>query len=270
MIFLIFLSIFILGAAIGSFLNVLIGRLPKGEKITGRSHCDHCRKKLRWYDLIPILSFFILDRKCRYCHKKLSWQYPIVEIITGISFVLITNYQIPITRQFSNIRSLGNWSLFGYWLLVIGLLSSFIVIFFSDLNYHLISDYVLITLFIFSFFYKLFNNVTIQQFSNFFLSGLIVALPIFLIYYFSKERAMGLGDVYLSTIIGFLLGWKRGYLALYIAVITGAIFGLVLIVLKKKKLQSKIAFGPFIVIGTIVMLFWGEKIMEIIKKIYGF
>jgi leader peptidase (prepilin peptidase)/N-methyltransferase len=81
---------------------------------------------------------------------------------------------------------------------------------------------------------------------------------------------MGLGDVYLSAIIGFLLGWKAGFMALYIAFITGAIFGLILMVLHKKKLKSKIPFGPFLVIGTITMLFWGEKIFGIIKKIYGF
>ena len=81
---------------------------------------------------------------------------------------------------------------------------------------------------------------------------------------------MGLGDVYLSAIIGFLLGWKAGLFALYIAFITGAIFGLIAIIFKNKKLKSKIAFGPFLVIGIVVMLFWGEKIVEMIKKIYGF
>lgn len=81
---------------------------------------------------------------------------------------------------------------------------------------------------------------------------------------------MGLGDVYLSAIMGFLLGWKAGLFALYIAFITGAIFGLIAIIFKNKKLKSKIAFGPFLVIGMVVMLFWGEKILEIIRKMYGF
>jgi len=101
------------------------------------------------------------------------------------------------------------------------------------------------------------------------LSGLIVCLPIFLVYFISKERAMGLGDVYLTAIMGFLLGWQKGFLALYIAFVTGAIFGLIIILFKHRKLKSKIAFGPFLVIGTVVMLFWGERILEIIKKIYG-
>ena len=81
---------------------------------------------------------------------------------------------------------------------------------------------------------------------------------------------MGLGDVYLSAIMGFLFGWQAGFLALYIAFIAGAVFGITLIIFGKKKLKSKVAFGPFLVIGTVIMLFWGEKIMEMIKRIYGF
>ncbi len=80
---------------------------------------------------------------------------------------------------------------------------------------------------------------------------------------------MGLGDVFLAFNIGFLLGWQSGFLALYIAFVTGAMVGVVLLILKRKKIKSKIAFGPFLVIGTVIMLFWGEKILEVIKRIYG-
>lgn len=243
--------IFILGASIGSFLNVLIDRLPNGEPITGRSHCDHCKKKLSWLDLFPICSFILLKGKSRCCHKKLSWQYPLVEMITGLSFLLIFN------SKFLIFNTLILW----------GITSSLIVIFFSDLKYHLISDYILIVLAIFSWLY---HWQDISRLMFFLVSGAIVAFPIFLLYYLSKERAMGLGDVYLSAIIGFLLGWKEGFLALYIAFVTGAIFGLILIITRKKKIKSKIALGPFIVLGTVIMMFWGEKIFGIIEKIYGF
>jgi len=128
-----------------------------------------------------------------------------------------------------------------------------------------------LALFVFTLVFNLTTNFNeFQRIStNFILSGLVVALPIFLIYFISRERAMGLGDVYLSAIMGFLLGWQAGFIALYIAFVTGAIFGLFVIIFKNKKLKSKIAFGPFLVIGTVVMLFWGERILEIIKKIYG-
>lgn len=252
------LAVFILGSAIGSFLNVLIDRLPRDESINGRSHCDHCKKKIAWYDLIPVFSFFILNGKTRCCHKKLSFQYPLIEFVTGCIFVLVSKdspYIESLTRT----------------VLILSILSSLIVIFVSDLKYHLISDYILLALFVFSLIFHLTNSNQFQLIlTNFIPSGLIVTLPIFLIYFISKERAMGLGDVYLSAIMGFLLGWQAGFFALYIAFVTGAIFGLLLIFLKRKKIKSKISFGPFLVIGTVVMLFWGEKIMEMIKRVYGY
>lgn len=249
--------IFIIGASIGSFLNVLIDRLPKDEGIIGRSHCDFCGRKIAWYDLMPVFSFFILKGKTRCCHKKLSWQYPIVEVITGVIFIIVIKdgpYIESLTRS----------------VLILSILSCLIVIFVSDFKYHLISDYILLALFVFSVLYHLAINFNLfQLISIYFLSGLIVALPIFLIYFLSRERAMGLGDVFLAANMGFLLGWEAGFMALYIAFITGAIFGLIIILLKHKKLKSKIAFGPFLVIGTVVMLFWGERILEVVKKMYG-
>ncbi len=256
--------IFIFGTAVGSFLNVLIDRLPKDESINGRSHCDYCRKKIAWYDMFPVLSFFILGGKSRCCKKKLSWQYPLIEIITGISFLLIFNFKFQISNQFLILNFITLISYFG-------LISCLIVIFVSDLKNHLISDYILLALFTFSLLFHLTNSNQFQLFlTNFIPSALIVALPIFLIYFISKEKAMGLGDVYLVAIMGFLLGWKAGYIALYIAFVTGAIFGLIAILLKNKKLKSKVAFGPFLVIGTVTMLFWGGKILEMIMKIYSF
>jgi len=255
------LAIFIFGASIGSFLNVLIDRLPKNEEINDRSHCDFCGKKIAWYDLFPIISFFVLGGKSRCCGKRLSFQYPLVEILTGLVFVIIWTFSFsPIILS----TAVGK-------IIILGIVSCLIVIFVSDLKYHLISDYILLTLFVFSLFYHLTTNFNLfQLISIYFLSGIIVTFPIWLIYFLSKERAMGLGDVFLALNIGFLLGWQAGFLALYIAFVTGAIFGLFLILLKRKKIKSKISFGPFLVIGTVIMLFWGEKIMEIIKKIYGF
>jgi len=258
MTYLISFTVFIFGSSIGSFLNVLIDRLPKEESINGRSHCDYCKKKIAWYDLFPIISFFILGGRTRCCHKKLSWQYPAVEIITGLVFVGVIKDGPYLGASF--IRSV----------LISGIISTLIVIFVSDLKYHLISDYILLVLFVFSVIYHLLSTVSIFLFLYFFISSLIVGFPIFLIYFISKEKAMGLGDVYLSAIMGFLFGWKAGLLALYIAFVTGAIFGLLLILLKNKKLKSKIAFGPFLVIGTTIMLFYGDKVWKLISSIYRY
>ena len=254
------LFIFILGAAIGSFLNVLIERLAHDESINGRSHCDFCKHKLAWYDLIPILSFLLLGARCRYCHKKLSWQYIAMEVLTGIIFVLIYNFQFTIFSENLKYQILN---LMIMW----GMASCAIVIFFSDLKYQLISDYLLIAFFIFSI---LFHFQQVSQLPVYVLSGLIVALPIFLLFYLSKERAMGLGDVYLAGIIGVILGWQAGLIALYISFIIGAVIGLILILIKNKKMKSKVAFGPFLIIGLIIMMYYQPQIFALLHRIYKF
>ncbi|MCX7881376.1 MAG: prepilin peptidase [Patescibacteria group bacterium] len=273
MIYFLSFTIFILGLSVGSFLNVLIDRLPKGEPITGRSHCDYCKKKLTGIDLIPIVSFFILKGKSRCCHKKLSFQYPLVEIITGISYLLIFNFQFKIDNQFS-IFSFQFLSLISLW----GVVSCLIVIFFSDLKYRLISDYILWSFFGFSLIYKInelflkqsftFDEI-LKQIENDIISTSLIGLPIFLLYYFSKEKAMGLGDVYLAAIIGYFLGWKKGFLALYLAFLTGGIISLFLILLGRKKIKSKIAFGPFLIWGMMLAWYWEEKIFQWLSRFYG-
>ena len=263
--YLIYFFIFLLGASIGSFLNVLIDRLPQEKKITGRSVCDFCQHQLSWYDLIPILSFFLLKGHCRYCRKKISFQYPLVEILTGLMFIFVFLIYVK------NIQEISIWQ---NWLVILslwGIFSCFIVIFFSDVKYHLISVYILWALFGFSFFLKFYYHSTeiLKQFQIDIFSSLIVAFPIWLIYFLSKEKAMGLGDVYLAAILGFLLGWQKGFLALYISFVLGGITGLFLILFGRKKLKSKIAFGPFLVVGAFLMLFFGEGILQWVMRIYG-
>lgn len=255
----IFLSSFFLvfGASIGSFLNVLIDRLPNDQGIHGRSKCDYCGKKIAWYDLFPVFSYFILGGKCRHCKKKLSFQYPLIEVLTGIIFLLV----------FLSGKGSSYWGLFA----LLGIVSSLIVIFVSDLKYHLISDYLLGSLAIFSFVFHLTNLVSWQFIlKEQVASALIVSLPIFLIYFLSHEKAMGLGDVYLTAIMGFLLGWRAGFLALYFAFVTGAIIGIILLIRHKKKIKSRIPFGPFLVAGTVLMIFWGDKALDLVRSIYGF
>ncbi len=254
--------IFLFGSAIGSFLNVLIDRLSENQSIMGRSHCDFCGKKLTWFDLVPIFSFLTLGGKSRCCHKKLSWQYPLVELTTGIAFVLIFKDSLVFKTVF-----------------IAGIVSCFIVIFVSDFKYHLISDWILWALFGFSLLFKVLTPISsvfpsqagihvLSQIVSDVLSGLIVAAPIFLIYFVTRERAMGLGDVLLSAITGFLLGWPMGFVAIYIAFVTGAIYGIVLLAIHRKKLKSHIAFGPFIIIGALVMLYYGKEIISVVEKIY--
>lgn len=250
-----YVFLFIFGLAIGSFLNVLIDRLPMEESIMGRSHCDYCKRKLGPYDLIPVLSFFALGGKCRYCKKKISWIYPLVELITGILFAT-TWFYIPVQNPLVRIAYLG-------------IVSCLIVIFFTDAKYQIIPDYMQIALFGFSLF-AVGEGITPLIFLKRAASSLLVMLPILFLYVMTKGRGMGFGDVKLSFIIGFFLGLRNGFVAMYIAFVSGALFGLMLIVLKRKRLKSKIAFGPFLVLGIILMVFFGSNIMTIINKMYPF
>jgi prepilin signal peptidase PulO-like enzyme (type II secretory pathway) len=252
-VFLVGFFVFILGTALGSFLNVVVDRLIHGESLGGRSHCDYCKKTLSWYDLIPILSFILIKGKCRRCHKTLSIQYPLVELATGILY-LGTWIMVP------------NLSVVLYW----GIVSSAWVIFLSDLRYKLISDYMQLSLFVFVLFQKILDKASFFSLFGDVFSGVMVSLPIGLIYVITNERAMGLGDVILAGIIGFSLGLGRGLLALYISFLVGAIVGVILLIQRKKGMKSAVPFGPFLLIGMLISGVWGDLLIQIIKKIYGF
>jgi len=252
MVLLVGFFVFILGTAMGSFFNVLVDRLIHGESIMGRSHCDHCKKKLEWYDLFPVLSFLFIKGKCRRCHAKLSLEHPIVEVITGCLFVA-TWIVVP----------LG--SLILYW----GIVSCAWILFLSDIRYKLISDYMQLSFFFCIVFQKILEKASIFSLLGNVFTGITVLLPIGLIYVVTNERAMGLGDVILAGIIGFALGIGKGFLSLYIAFLFGAIIGVALLIGKKKGMKSAVPFGPFLIIGMLISALWGDTLIQIIKKMYG-
>lgn len=274
-----YILIFMIGLAIGSFLNVLIDRLPAEESIMGKSHCDFCKKDLAWYDLLPILSYVYLGARCRYCGKKLSFLYPLVELITGVMFVWVVAGvgETGRMRDLGRMREVGEvggalLSLHFSVLQIIaflGIVSAAIVIFFSDLKYQIIPDSIQVFLFAFAFLFLITKGITPKVFLEQVVAAFIVMFPILILFVFTKGKAMGFGDVKLSFIMGFLLGITGGLVALYIGFVTGAAVGVALIFLGKKKLKSKIAFGPFLVIGMAVMLFWGDYLRGAISKLYG-
>ena len=233
--------IFIVGLSIGSFLNVLIDRLSNDESILGRSYCDNCKKQLKSIDLIPIFSYLFLKGKCRFCKKKINFRYPIVELLTGVLFVIGFIY-LPTQGLIPKILDLA-------------LISALIVIFFADLKYQIIPDQALIFAGLVGVLILFLGQASFSLISFRLVEGMLVTLPIYLIYAISGGRAMGFGDVKLSFIVGLILGLQKGFIALYIAFVLGAIVSLFLIFFKKKKIKSKIAFGPFIVIGTFCVFF---------------
>ena len=226
-----YIFIFLFGLSVGSFLNVVILRLQKEEKLTGRSYCPHCKHGLSWFDLIPVASFFTLGGKCRYCHAKISIQYPIVEIATGLIFLLIYNY------QFSIINTVLLWYV----------AASLIVIFVYDLRDYIIPDIILFPAIVAALPYHISTNH--------FLAALLASGFFLIIFLISKGAWMGFGDVKLAVLLGLLLGFPNILLGLFLAFFFGAIIGIGAIVLNKKGLKSEMPFAPFLILGTFVALF---------------
>ena len=252
--------VFLFGAVVGSFLNVVILRLNTGQSIvSGRSKCFTCAKKLKWHELLPIVSFVFLRGKCSACKTKISWQYPLVETITGIIFVLLFQQS-----QISNLKSQNIFD-FGFWILIFSFL---IIIAVYDYRHQIIPN-----LFVWIFnglaFLGLFNSFRISDFGfrilnwNNLLAGFILFVFFALLWGVSRGRWMGFGDAKLALGIGWLLGTAKGIAAVTLSFWIGAIAGVLLIYLNKSKygLKSSIAFGPFMILGTAVSFFWGEKII---------
>lgn len=241
-----YLLIFILGLLVGSFLNSVIYRLQTGESILfTRSHCPKCGEILKWFDLIPVFSFIFQPGRCRYCGQKISWQYPAVEIATGLLFLLILN------SQFSMLQV--------YYIIITCFL---IVIFVYDFKHYIIPDKVIYPALLLATGYWLlvpgFSYSTLLSAlgaGGFFLSLVLI----------SRGKWMGLGDVKLAVLMGLVLGWPNILLALFLAFISGALIGLFLILAKKKTWQSQIPFGPFLSAATLATLLFGDYLIKMIE-----
>lgn len=270
--YLIYLWLFIIGAFFGSFFNVLADRLSKEQTIGGRSKCDKCKHKLAWFDLIPIISFTLLSGKCRYCRAPITIGHLIAEILTGVAFILtyILSSRIYLEIHFE--------------LIFLALTGVIIVMLLSDFRYHIIPDEMQIALFILGVILLLFQQSIPQiidlerlwsisfltAFGYQLLYGIIVLSPILLIFLITKGKGMGFGDVKLAFNMGFILGIWAGLAALYLGFITGGIAGLYLLLSRKKKMKSKIAFGPFLLLGLYLMLFFNKEILAFIQNYIGY
>ena len=247
--------IFLLGLAVGSFLNCVIFRLAEPTSfLKGRSKCPKCKQGLRWHDLIPILSYLILGGKCRYCKRKISWQYPAVEISTGLIFLLIFNFYFS--------RLIGGQAIFNAVFLMI--VSCFlIVIFVYDLKYYIIPDKIIYPAIVITFLYRLYEIIfNGSALLTTILSGLGAATFFLLIVVMSRGKWMGVGDIKLAFLMGLLLGWPNILVALFFAFMAGALAGLAMIVAKKKTMKSEVPFGPFLAASVFVALFFGNAIIN--------
>ncbi len=254
--YIIWLFIFLFGLCIGSFLNCLIYRMEEGKSLNGRSFCPHCKHTLSWQDLFPIFSFIFLRGKCRHCHKKISIQYPLVELATGLVFLLVFNF---LALDFLKL------------VFIFYILSVLIIIFIYDLKHYIIPDVILFPAIIITFFYRLFENFNLMP--NYLLAAAIASGFFLIIFLFSKGMAMGFGDVKLALLMGILLGFPNILTALFLAFFFGAIIGLILMVFpdrtgRKKSLKSEIPFGPFLVIGTFITMFCGPQLVQLYLRMF--
>ncbi len=254
---------FILGLMMGSFLNVVIYRLDLAESIfSGRSHCPHCKTIIRWYDNIPLLSFILLQGRCRYCGEKISWQYPIIELLTGVVFALTAAY-------FFNPSSAAAWMETIFYLGLFSLLMIILAYDFKFLKIPMLIVWMAIAWTV--SYYLLFDSLNFPLLTNFwdsrFMSGLVggaVTASFFLfLVAVSREKWMGWGDIYVGFLMGLVIGWPNFFWILMLAFTGGAIVGLVLIAFKKKKMNSQLPFAPFLIVSLISVIFLLQSFPQI-------
>lgn len=265
-----FLLSFIFGLIFGSFLNVLIYRLKNGRRFGGRSFCPRCKTSLKWLDLVPLLSFAYLRGRCRYCRKKISWQYPIIEVLSGLIWILVfykifgfnfqPSYNLLLIKEEMGVVFNLQFLNFIYYIIILSIL---LVIAVYDAKWKIIPDKIIYPAIIVAFIY---NALSVIRMENllFFITHIIIAfgafLFFFLIYFFSKGRAMGLGDAKLAFLISLFLKPLPSLIAFNAAFVIGAVYSIILLALGKKTLKSQIAFGPFLIIGAVIAFFMRDYI----------
>lgn len=258
--------LFLLGLFIGSFLNVVIVRYNTGRTIaTGRSMCFSCGRTLAWYELIPVISFVLQGGKCRGCKSKVSWQYPLVEFTTGILFALIAAY-LPVVQ--------GSGGELLYYLTVACIL---VVIAVYDIKHKIIPNFFA---YLFAFLALAHLAVSAGSVAMFLhppylytlLAGPAFALPFAALWFVSGGRWIGLGDAKLALGIGWFLGLALGGSAIILSFWIGAAVGVLLIAASRIharfirgaqfSLKSEIPFGPFLILGTLIVLFTHFNLFE--------
>jgi leader peptidase (prepilin peptidase)/N-methyltransferase len=283
--------LFILGTAIGSFLNVLIfryapdGRLFDTKRLGGRSHCPHCGHVLGALELVPLLSYAIQGGKCRKCGHRLSAQYPAVEFISGAIFagipLFLNSFYAKSSPLFATF-SLPVWyyTLALVWITVFLVWLTIIVI---DLRHYVIPNGLnaillvcgIIVIFITIYYNDLlfpFRTSFLKQYQLIFspIGGIIanhlLGLAFGLVFFgalvlFSRGRGMGLGDVKLAAVAGLLLGWPDIVLATMLSFILGGVLSVVLVLFRKKTMRDKVPFAPLMILGFVLTVFFGAALI---------
>ena len=277
-----------IGLVLGSLIDCLAMRSLTKESFWGRSYCDSCKTTLRWYDLFPIISYFLLRGRCRDCHKKISLEAPLVELISGIVCALIVQTSLPVLGIPDISLLLG----LVFKLYVFCILSIFIL---TDLKSGLIPDRIsLPSILVAAVFplliallqiWQIYSGLQGTQFGRlllapgedyFFRHAVVTLTPLIYGYIatigigvffgslilFTRGRGMGGGDLKLGIFIGLALGYPSSVMAILLSFVLGSIAGVGLILFRKKKFGQTIPFGPFLSFGSIVALLWGPQLID--------
>jgi leader peptidase (prepilin peptidase)/N-methyltransferase len=240
--YLLFVAYFVIGAVIGSFLNVCIYRIPAGKSIVNPpSACGSCGHRLAFMDMIPILSYFLLGGKCRYCGAHYSCRYALVEFLTGLLFMSCGLYYLPGLEM----------------VLVWVFIACLIIETFVDLDHSIILDEVLLLMLPLGLVYNYLHNHTLWES----LYGALFAGGLMLIIYLVSRGGMGAGDVKLSFVLGIWLGLQDSIVCLMLAFILGGIIGISLLALKLKSRKDPIPFGPFLCLGAYLSIMFSPYII---------
>lgn len=259
--------IFVFGAVIGSFLNVLIYRLPIGMDFKrGNSICPKCEHQLNWKDLFPLFSWLFLGGKCRYCKAPISKQYPIVEALNGAAYVLAYIFLCGGASVDGHIIEFND---FGLSLKLVGYMITFsalIVVSWIDFKHQIIPDSMWIAILVGGVFILGDRFIADSFTKDWMLSRIIgfftVSGMFFLVALITGGRAMGGGDIKLMAAVGFVLGWKAVLISLFMSAIFGVLFSLGRKLFLKKEMKGVVPFGPFLAMGSAVSAFVGEAIFN--------
>ncbi|MBW6441793.1 prepilin peptidase [Patescibacteria group bacterium] len=281
---LLFIMLFIFGAFTGSFLNLISDRLPNGRKIVfGRSICDFCKKNLKVKNLVPMFSFLFQKGKCSFCGEKLSFYYPFSEFFTGAVFML-AGY----LSGFVNSVDYQSAFILLYYIIVF---SFFVAMFLTDIKYYLILDSLIIPAVVFVFLSSVvfrgidlinlhrqlsndslgvyllrtdyFTNhvmYSLKDFGFVLLGASIISLFFLFLIFITRGRGMGFGDVKLGFLIGLVNGFPLSIIAIFLGFILGAVYSVSLIFMKKKSMKDTIAFGPFLIMGSLLTFLFGSSL----------
>lgn len=247
--------IVISGLAWGSFLNVVIYRLPlRMSLFRPSSSCPHCKERIKFYDNIPLLSFLFLRGRCRYCKEKISLSYPLVELLTPLSFLLLYSQHSLSFFFFTS-------CLFASAMIVLGVI---------DFYHQILPDEITLPGLLLAIIYSLFRpDLNLTQALVGAVAGAGFLLFVYGIYYLlRKKEGLGMGDVTMMLLIGAYLGWLKAFFTLILASFAGALVGVFFIFYKKKGLQHSLPFGTFLSPAAFFSLLWGEGIIRAYLSLY--